>query len=696
MRQPGGLYEAATSPCVTSAYTYASPCDDDANLQIGWRFWDLLQQEHAAVRNDDGTPTARRLLARQCRSHRVYEATLARTLQNPTDSTSLLTFFQPTKDRNVPSDARFSSRYRARAVLLDMEEGVVSQLLRSPIGPMFDTHMRLTDVSGAGNNWACGYAEYGPRYRDGAMDMVRRSLEACDSPQAFLMLHSLGGGTGSGFGSYVLEQLHDNFPELYRFNAPLLPSKNDDVITSPYNALLATARLIEHADAVLPVDNQCLMDIVAAVGKQKKTGDAATRSGPSLLDLDYKEKGKPLAPASSASGVRHTSRAATSTASSSAAGAMAPLSATVSAQASQLPSALASMLEQADAVLDAVSHGLGAQQPVTSSTAPSSSSAIKSGVRRVGSATTSASGVAGVRPAVGVAGSTAAGAGSRSTATGSGVRRVAGTTAAAAPGRSSIASAGNNVAAAVVGSGPRAALPAASSGSRAASGLSKGQATLPAPAKPATPGRVAQPDNRAAPRQPALLPQQQRPAAPAASHAAPFALHEEEKDGGDGEGGDAEEHDDSDALINGPNSGNGAGGGSGRRKGTAYDAMNNLVGHMVSNTLALDEHLHFEMKAVPLALSQPNAARLWPASFHPSSYTHSIPTHTRTNAAVEPNRVHAVPRPAERGHQRDHIYAGAATQASLLQHQPHAAGWRNWGDGWRQQWTRPAGRQQGV
>lgn len=31
--------------------------------------------------------------------------------------------------------------------------------------------------------------------------------EACDSLQGFMLLHSLGGGTGSGLGSHIIEQL---------------------------------------------------------------------------------------------------------------------------------------------------------------------------------------------------------------------------------------------------------------------------------------------------------------------------------------------------------------------------------------------------------------------------------------------------------------------------------------------------------
>jgi tubulin epsilon len=76
------------------------------------------------------------------------------------------------------------------------------------------------------------------------------------------MMHSLGGGTGSGLGSYILELLHDEYPEIFRFTVSVLPSDVDDVITSPYNSLLSAHKLFEHADCVLPLENQALMDIV--------------------------------------------------------------------------------------------------------------------------------------------------------------------------------------------------------------------------------------------------------------------------------------------------------------------------------------------------------------------------------------------------------------------------------------------------
>jgi tubulin epsilon len=76
---------------------------------------------------------------------------------------------------------------------------------------------------------------YGPKYREELIEKIRRPVEFCESLQSFLLLHSLGGGTGSGLGTFILELLEDQFPNAYRFVSPVFPSEKDDVITSPYN-----------------------------------------------------------------------------------------------------------------------------------------------------------------------------------------------------------------------------------------------------------------------------------------------------------------------------------------------------------------------------------------------------------------------------------------------------------------------------
>lgn len=150
---------------------------------------------------------------------------------------------------------------RARGILIDTEGGVVSETLRSPIGGLFDPHENiLTDNSGAGNNFAHGFFEYGQIHGEHFLELVRRQTEMCDSLQSFHLLHSVGGGTGSGLGTRTLELLADDFKGVGRIAVSLLPSSSncknvDDVVVSPYNAVMALRYLSEHADAVIPMDN---------------------------------------------------------------------------------------------------------------------------------------------------------------------------------------------------------------------------------------------------------------------------------------------------------------------------------------------------------------------------------------------------------------------------------------------------------
>ncbi|XP_016121876.1 tubulin epsilon chain-like, partial [Sinocyclocheilus grahami] len=86
------------------------------------------------------------------------------------------------------------------------------------------------------------------------------------------LIHSMGGGTGSGLGTFVLKLLEDEFPEVCRIVTSVYPTAEDDVITSPYNSILAMKELTEHADCVLPVDNKSLVDIVGKIQHMSNTG----------------------------------------------------------------------------------------------------------------------------------------------------------------------------------------------------------------------------------------------------------------------------------------------------------------------------------------------------------------------------------------------------------------------------------------
>nr|XP_020467167.1 tubulin epsilon chain isoform X3 [Monopterus albus] len=217
-----------------------------AGNQVGCRFWDLALREHAHV-NKKG----------------LYDEALS-------------SFFRNVDSRR--SDGRACGvggriqHLKARAVLVDMEEGVVNEILQGPLGEVFDSTQLLTDVSGSGNNWAVGHMTYGLAYREQIVDHLRKAAEHCDCLQCFFLIHSMGGGTGSGLGTRVLSLLEEEFPEVCRIVTSIYPSAEDDVITSPYNSVLAMRELTEHADCVLPVENQSLVDIVNKIKRMSHTG----------------------------------------------------------------------------------------------------------------------------------------------------------------------------------------------------------------------------------------------------------------------------------------------------------------------------------------------------------------------------------------------------------------------------------------
>ena len=55
---------------------------------------------------------------------------------------------------------------------------------------------------------------YGQKYHDSISELVRKKAECCDSLESFFIMHSMGGGTGSGLGTAVLSILADEYKEV--------------------------------------------------------------------------------------------------------------------------------------------------------------------------------------------------------------------------------------------------------------------------------------------------------------------------------------------------------------------------------------------------------------------------------------------------------------------------------------------------
>lgn len=168
-----------------------------------------------------------------------------------------------------------SAKVKARAVLIDMEDSVVARFKQGPLRNLFDQTCTVTNYPGSANNWAVGYHTHGGNYHDEISETIRKTVEKCDCLHGFLITHSLGGGTGSGLGTATLKILADNYNHVDRFVSCVYPAGTEDVITSPYNVLLATKQLTDFATCVFPAENKALQDICYGHTKKKENSDQA-------------------------------------------------------------------------------------------------------------------------------------------------------------------------------------------------------------------------------------------------------------------------------------------------------------------------------------------------------------------------------------------------------------------------------------
>jgi len=175
------------------------------------------------------------------------------------------------------TDYRLNTTWVPRCIVVDLEPGVVSGLKDSHKGfhKQIDDHdLFVTGASGAGNNWAKGHYTEGAEHVENVMDKIRNQQEKADATQAFTLYHSIGGGTGSGFGTLILLKIRDSYPDKITCSYSIYPSpKVSDTVVEPYNAVLSTHQLLENSDETFIVDNEALMNIQHNVLKAGKDAD---------------------------------------------------------------------------------------------------------------------------------------------------------------------------------------------------------------------------------------------------------------------------------------------------------------------------------------------------------------------------------------------------------------------------------------
>ncbi|XP_045466141.1 tubulin beta-4A chain-like [Harmonia axyridis] len=163
---------------------------------------------------------------------------------------------------NVYYNEATGGNFVPRCVLVDLEPMNLDAVRSGPFGQLFRPDNFIWSIGGAGNNWAKGHYTNGAEIVDAVMDIIRKECEGCDCLQGFQLTHSLGGGTGSGMGTLIMNKVREEYPDRMIYTYSICPSPKVSVtLVEPYNAVLSINQLIENADETVCIDNEALYDI---------------------------------------------------------------------------------------------------------------------------------------------------------------------------------------------------------------------------------------------------------------------------------------------------------------------------------------------------------------------------------------------------------------------------------------------------
>ncbi|KAG0504330.1 hypothetical protein M758_1G323400 [Ceratodon purpureus] len=202
-----------------------------AGIQVGNACWELYCLEHG-IQADGNMPCNR-----GC---------------TPGSDEAFMTFFSETH----------AKKYVPRCVFLDLEPTVVDEVRTGTYRQLFHPDQLISGKEDAANNFARGHYTVGKEIVDLCLDKIRKLADNCTGLQGFLVFHAVGGGTGSGLGSLLLERLSVDYGKKSKLSMCIYPSPQvSGAVVEPYNSVLSTHSLLEHTDVAVMLDNEAIYDI---------------------------------------------------------------------------------------------------------------------------------------------------------------------------------------------------------------------------------------------------------------------------------------------------------------------------------------------------------------------------------------------------------------------------------------------------
>ncbi|EWC45942.1 tubulin alpha-2 chain [Drechslerella stenobrocha 248] len=201
-----------------------------AGVQLGNSAWELYSLEHGLLPDGRVDPEKKELAA----------------------GGSFDTFFSETA----------SGKHVPRSIFVDLDPSPIDEIRNGNFKSFFHPELLVSGKEDSANNYARGHYTIGKELIETVEDKLRRVADNCSSLQGFLVFHSFGGGTGSGFGALLLEKLATDFAKKSKLEFAVYPAPQvSTAIVEPYNAVLSTHSTIEHSDCSFLVDNEAVYDV---------------------------------------------------------------------------------------------------------------------------------------------------------------------------------------------------------------------------------------------------------------------------------------------------------------------------------------------------------------------------------------------------------------------------------------------------
>nr|ALB35035.1 alpha-tubulin [Apostichopus japonicus] len=149
-----------------------------------------------------------------------------------------------------------------RSIFVDLEPTVIDEVRLGAYRQLYHPEQLISGKEDAANNYARGHYTIGKEAIDNVLERTRKLADQCTGLQGFLVFHSFGGGTGSGFTSLLLERLSLDYGKKPKLEFAVYPAPRvSTAVVEPYNAVLTTHTTLEHSDCAFMVDNEAIFEI---------------------------------------------------------------------------------------------------------------------------------------------------------------------------------------------------------------------------------------------------------------------------------------------------------------------------------------------------------------------------------------------------------------------------------------------------